>query len=103
MKTSENPRFSGVFRGYRSSILWRYLAYFPASAQNFFPKKFLIFFPKKTCSEKVPYIFSKKKNSLFLGNGTTFRERYIQNHGVFRTRGIFRTLSNIGDGMFWKK
>ena len=52
-------------------------------------------FPKKTCSEKVSYIFLKK---VFL----IFWEKYIQNHGIFRTRSIFRTLSNIYDGTFCK-
>ena len=69
-------------------------------------------FPKKTCSEKVSYIFSKKplifwkrksqKTPYISGNGTflnfpkrnffIFRQKYIQNPSIFRTRSIFRTL-----------
>ena len=69
-------------------------------------------FPKKTCSEKVSYIFSKKplifwkrksqKNPYISGNRTflnfpkrnffIFWQKYIQNPSIFRTRSIFRTL-----------
>ena len=35
-----------------------------------FPEKFLIFFPKNTCSEKMSYIFSKKSFSYISGNKT---------------------------------
>ena len=40
------------------------------SPQNFLLKKFLIFFPEKTCSEKISYIFSKKSFSYISGNRT---------------------------------
>ena len=66
-----------------------------------FLKIFLIIFPKKTCSEKFSYVFSKKPPNfqeiklsyiflkiVFL----IFRQRYIQNSDIFRTRSIFRTL-----------
>ena len=93
----------------KSSRLQGYLAYFPASALKVFPsKKFLIFFPKKTCSERVSYIFSKKAFLIFRKrNFFVFRKVYsepwrIQNPGIFRNRGIFRTLSNIYDGTFCK-
>ena len=69
-------------------------------------------FPKKSCSEKVSYNFSKKplifwkrkskKNPYISGNRTflkfpkrtffIFRQKYIQNPSIFRTRSIFRTL-----------
>ena len=93
------------------------------SRQKFSLKKFLTFFPKKSCSEKISYIFLKKslifwkrnppQNSHISGNGTflyfgkgIFRTLaysepwHVQNHGIFRTRDIFRTLPNIYDGMF---
>ena len=69
---------------------------------NFLPKKFLTFFLKKPCSEKVSYIFSKKSFSnfqetelfhIFFKQGfLLFWERYIQDLGIFRTRSIIRTL-----------
>ena len=31
-------------------------------------------------------------------NFLIFQERYIQNPGIFRTRDIFKTLTNIYDG-----
>ena len=61
------------------------------SSQKLSLKTFLIFFPKKPCSGKVSYIFSKKflifwklkprKNSLYFRkrNFLIFWERYIQN------------------------
>ena len=77
-----------------------YLAHFLASAL------------KKTCSEKVSYIFSKKSPPNFQETELSyiflkqvfliFRERYIQNPSVFRTSGIFRTLSDIYDEKFSK-
>ena len=75
------------------------------SRQIFSPKEFLIFFPKRSCSEKFSYIFSKKPPALIFRkrNFLILRERYIQNPGIFRTRGIFRTLSNIYYGMFLQK
>ena len=36
-------------------------------------------------------------------NFLIFFQRYIQNTGIFRNRGIFRTLSTIYDGTFRKK
>ena len=69
-------------------------------------KKFFFKIPKKNWCEKVFYIFSKKtlrKQHLLI-----FQERYIQNpdifttSSIFRTRGKFRTLSNIYDGTFCK-
>ena len=56
-------------------------------------KKFLI------CSyflKKIPLIFRK-------WNFLIFWERHIQNHGIFRTRGILRTLPNIYDKTFFQK
>ena len=80
---------------------------FGLSPQNVPLKKFLIIFTKKTFSEKVSYIFSKK-TLLFSGNETflyflkksfsyilvnVYSEPwYIQNPGIFRTRRIVRTL-----------
>ena len=58
------------------------------SPQNFSLKKFLILFSKKVC-------FFKK---VFL----VFRERYIQNSDIYRTRSIFRALPNINDRTFCK-
>ena len=78
---------------------------------------------------KISYIFSKESCSYILGNGNheifflhfrkwnflIFRERiiqnpdifknkkHIQNHGIFRIRDIFRTLSIIYDGKFCKE
>ena len=46
------------------------------SCQKIFLKKFLTFFPEKTCSEKVSYIFSKKA-SLIFRNFLIFQKRYI--------------------------
>ena len=69
-------------------------------------KKNFFKIPKKNWCEKVFYIFSKKtlrKQHLLI-----FQERYIQNpdifttSSIFRTRGKFRTLSNIYDGTFCK-
>ena len=56
-------------------------------------KKFLI------CSyflKKIPLIFRK-------WNFLIFWERHIQNHGIFRARGILRTLPNIYDEIFFQK
>ena len=61
---------------------------FQAWPQNFFAKKnFLYFFLKKTCSEKVPYIFSKKlltfwkrkpgKSSLYFRKWNFLRSRSV--------------------------
>ena len=62
---------------------------FQPQPSKFFPYislKFLIFFPNKTCSEKVSYNFSKKAFLIFgKRNFLIFRERYIQNPGIFRT------------------
>ena len=46
------------------------------SCQKLLLKKFLTFFPEKTCSEKVSYIFSKKA-SLIFRNFLIFQKRYI--------------------------
>ena len=59
-------------------------AFSSLSPQNFPLKKFLILFPKKTCSEKVSYIFSKKapfiKKIFFYILGKVFSEPWhIQN------------------------
>ena len=35
-----------------------------------FPRKFLIFFPKKICSENISYMFSKESFSDISGNRT---------------------------------
>ena len=43
---------------------------FQAQPSKCFPKKFLIFFPKKTRSEKISYIFLKETFSYISGNGT---------------------------------
>ena len=97
---------------------------------KFFPKKSLVFLPKKTCSEKVSYTFSKKLQTFWDGSLEKFRNVlilpeielsyilkntknvfrtltflepwHIQNYGIFRTRGIFRTLSSIYDETFCK-
>ena len=78
----------------------KFLILLSLSPQKFSLKIFLYFFLKKIYSGKVSYIFSKKafqetelsyiflKKFFFL----IFRERYIQNPGIFRTRSIFRTL-----------
>ena len=87
-------------------------ALFGLSPQNFLPKKIY------TCPEKFSYICSKKAFQIFRKRELSyfflkkrffiFRERYIQNPAIFRsksisrTRGKFRTLSNIYDGMFCK-
>ena len=42
-----------------------YYVFSGLSPQNFSLKKFLVFFPKKPCSEIVSYIFSKKSFSNF--------------------------------------
>ena len=57
------------------------------------PKKCLIFFSKKHTLKQF-LIFSQKKVFLIFRkqNFLIFRERYIQNLGIFRTRSIFRTL-----------
>ena len=58
-------------------------------------------FSWKTCSEKVPYIFSKKAPNFsetevsyifFKKVFLVFLERYIQNTDIFRIRSTFRTL-----------
>ena len=105
-------------------------ALFSLSPQNFSIKKFLIFFPKKstlkkflTFSQKSPQ-FSGNRNpekvlifqevelcyisERYIRNPNIFRTLtylepwHIQNYGICRTRDIFRTLSNIYDGMFCK-
>ena len=68
-------------------------ALFGLSPQNFS----LIFFLKKSDLKKF-LIFSQKSYSNFQETELS----YTQNHSMFRTRGIFRTLSNIYDGMFCK-
>ena len=64
-----------------------------------------MFFLKKTCSEQVSYIFSKRA-PLFSRDETFLyflkKSSSYQNPGIFRTRDIFRTLSNIYDGTFCK-
>ena len=72
-------------------------AFSDLSPQSFSLKEFLIFIPKKNF-----LIFSKKSFSNFQETELyciflkkvflIFRERYMQNHGRFRTRSIFRTL-----------
>ena len=84
------------------------VAFFSLSAQNFSLKKIL----KKTCSEKISYIFSKKSFSnfqetelsyIFLNKVfPTFWERYVQYPGIFKTQNIFRILPNISDRMICK-
>ena len=66
-----------------SNILSSYLAHFLSSAlKKFSLKKFLIFFPKKNCSENLSYIYSEKPPK-FSGNGTFL---------CFK-KGLFRTLT----------
>ena len=76
-----------------SSRLKRYLVHFPISVSKFFHKKISYLFLKRSCSEKVSYIFSKKAFLIFgKQNFLIFEETYIQNPGIFRNRSIFRTL-----------
>ena len=44
------------------------IPHFGLSPQNFSLKPFLIFFPKKPCSEKISDIFSKEGFSYISGN-----------------------------------
>ena len=86
---------------------------FQPQSPKLLPKKILIFFPKKPAPKEF-LIFSQKSPS-FSGNGNLekspcisrngtflyfrkqdflfFKERYIQNPSIFRTRSIFRTLA----------
>ena len=63
------------------------------------PKKILMFFSKESCSyisengNLEENLLNIKKNLYFRKrNFLIFRERYIQNPSIFRTRSIFRTL-----------
>ena len=78
------------------------------------PKKFLIFQEMETTLKmfifqemEIPKksLYFRKRNFLLYfrkQNFLIFRERYIQNSGIFKTRNIFRTLSNIYDETFCK-
>ena len=71
---------------------------------KFFPKKFLIFFPKKPALKNFP-TFSPKSFSniqetelshIFLKNlFLVFWERYVQNPDIFKTRSILRNLAYL--------
>ena len=50
-----------IFPEMKPCIFW-------SQPSNFFPKKFLIFFPRKIRSEKISYIFSKESFSYISGN-----------------------------------
>ena len=68
------------------------------SSQSFSLKYSLHFFLKKPDLKKL-LIFSQKS----FPNFQETKLSCIQNPSMFRTRGIFRTLSNIYDGMLCKK
>ena len=92
-----------------------YLAHFSASALQIFPlKKFFIYFFKKASLKKF-FIFSQKIFFKFQETELSYvflkvysepqhiqNQKHIQNPGIFRTRGICRTLLNICDGTFCK-
>ena len=96
-----------------SSISCSYLAHFPTSALKFLSKNVSYIFFQKTLLWKCFLYFLEKAFLIFRKrNFLTFWERYIQSPVIFRTRkhiqnpnrtrGIFRTLSNIHDGTFCK-
>ena len=77
------------------------------SRQNFSLKKFIIL---KKLGLKNFVIFSPKSRSnchereLSYISGKVYLEpQYIQNPGILKAHVIFRTLSNIYNGRFWKK
>ena len=102
------------------------LSYIPGNGN---PKKFLIFQETET-PKKSSYIFLKESCSYISGNGNPekfllfqetelsyisgkrtflnfrkrkfliFRERYIQNPSIFRTRSILRILTYLNPGIF---
>ena len=77
---------------------------FGHSPKTFSLNKFLIFFPKKSLVGKKFKYFLKKAFLIFRKqNFLILRERYVHNTGIFKTRGIFRTMSNIYFEMFWKE
>ena len=61
--SSSNIYKSLIFREMKPCTFW-------LQPSKFFPKKFLIFFPKKTHSEKNSYILPKESFSDISGNGT---------------------------------
>ena len=98
---------------------------FHPQPQKFFPKKtapkkFLIFSPKKSLifwkrkSRQNPYIsvngtflyfrrwnfFILHETKLYISGKVYSEPQHIQNYGIFRTRGIFKTMSNIYDRTF---
>ena len=72
-----------IFRPQLSKFFHKKISYI-------FAEIIFLYFLKKT------FLIFRKRNFLI------FRERYIQNHGICITRGIFRKLSNIYDVMFAK-
>ena len=89
----------------RNSILCSYLAHILASAlKNFSRKNFSYFSLKKTArknflifSPKSPHNFQETDFS-YISRKVYLEPQHIQNHGVFKTRGIFRTLSLLPNG-----
>ena len=60
-----------------NTFIWKKnvgLTHFLAPSLKIFPKKFLAFLPKKTHSQKISYIFSKKSFSYISGNGTFWHQ-----------------------------
>ena len=82
---------------------------FQPQPTKIFSKKFLIFFPIKSCSEKLSYIFSRnpplnfqETELSYISRKVDLEPQHIQNPGIFKTRGIFRKLSKIYDRKFFK-
>ena len=61
--SSSNIKIILIFPGIKPLI-------FQPQPSKYFPKKFLIFFPTKTYSEKISYIISKESFSYISRNGT---------------------------------
>ena len=84
---------SGRLSSRISNRLQSYLAHFPASVLKMFPyKNLLYFFLKTPALTRFSYFLIKSFSNFEKRNFLIFREMYIHNPGIFRTRGIFRTL-----------
>ena len=74
---------------------------FGLSSQNFCLEKFLLFFPKTTCSEKVCYIFSKKAFLIFRKlnfsniSGKIYSDPWHSGTFLHFRKGIIRTLAYL--------